>query len=107
MRAVLYALLIVWPAMYGTPASAAGDPDAVAGLIAERCTGCHEVPGYRARWKRADLNAPSFAKIAKNPGVYTPERLRTFLQKPHWPMAQFVLSRRDIENVLAFIGRLQ
>lgn len=107
MRPALCAFLIVCAVIHGRPASAAGDPEAVAGLIAERCTSCHEVPGYRARWTRADLNAPSFAAIAKNPQVYSPDRLRAFLRKPHWPMTQFVLSSRDIENVLAFIDRLR
>ncbi len=107
MRSILLILLVAGlVAVKGASAVAAGDPEAVTGLIADRCTSCHEVPGYKARWERADLNAPSFETIAGNPETYTPERLRSFLQKPHWPMTQFVLSPSDIENIIAFIERL-
>jgi hypothetical protein len=44
--------------------------------------------------------------IAKNQDVYSPARLRAFLQKPHWPMTQFILSPGDIDNILAFIEQL-
>jgi cytochrome c553 len=107
MQAVFYAFLIAWTAIPGTPARAAGDAMAVAGLIAGKCTSCHEVPGYKARRTRAGLGAPSFAKTAKSPDIYSPDRLRAFLRKPHWPMTQFILSSRDIENILAFIDRLR
>jgi cytochrome c553 len=94
-------------AMKGESANAAGDPDAATGLVAEKCTSCHEVPGYKARFERADLGAPPFEEIAKNPDIYTPARLRAFLRKPHWPMTQFILSPSDIDNILAFIERLR
>jgi len=108
MRVIILVLLAAcYVAMSGTSVTAAGNADAATGLIAEKCTSCHEVPGYKARWERADLNAPGFAEIAKNLDVYTPARVRAFLQKPHWPMAQFILSPGDIDNILAFIERLR
>jgi cytochrome c2 len=107
MPTVIFSILTAWFLIGNTiSASAAADPDAVRGLIADRCTSCHEVPGYKARWKRADVNAPSFETIAKSPDVYSPDRLRAFLQKPHWPMTQFILSPRDIDNIVAFIEQL-
>ncbi len=93
--------------LIGAPASAAGDPDAVRGIVAEHCTGCHEVPGYRARHGRAEVGAPSFQSIADQPETYPPDRLAAFLRQPHFPMTQFVLSRSDIDNVIAFIERLR
>lgn len=100
-------LVLCCAVIRGASAGTAGDPRAAAGLIAERCTACHEVPGYRARRERAAVNAPPFEKIAKNPDIYTSARIRAFLRKPHWPMTQFVLSRRDIDNILAFLGQLR
>lgn len=89
------------------PANAAGNPNDARGLIANKCANCHEVPGFKARWERAQLNAPPFKEIANNPDVYTQARLRAFLQKPHWPMTQFILSPKDIDNILAFIRKLR
>ena len=107
-RIAIFVLLLAYSVAVKLPvAAAAGDPDAATGLIADKCTSCHEVPGYKARFDRAHLGAPTFETIAKTPGVYTPARLRMFLQKPHWPMTQFVLSLSDIDNILAFIERLR
>jgi cytochrome c553 len=108
MRVIVLLLLAAGCAAGGgASANAAGDPHAASGLIADRCASCHEVPGYEARWERADVNAPSFEAIARNPDVYTPARVRAFLQKPHWPMTQFILSASDIDNILAFIAELR
>ena len=106
MRIATFVLLVSCCVSLKVPTVAAGDPNAATGLIADKCTSCHEVPGYKARFERADLGAPAFETIAKNPDVYTAERLRTFLQKPHWPMSQFILSPTDIDNILAFIQQL-
>ena len=105
MRSVVLALVMF--VFLDSPANAAGKPEDATGLIAERCANCHKVPGFTARWEQAQLNAPPFLEIAKNPDVYTPARLRAFLQKPHWPMTQFILSPSDIDNILAFIGHLR
>ncbi len=97
LAAALSATSVAW---------AVGDPDLAVGLISERCVACHQVPGFTARNGQTNINAPSFQKIADEPGVYTQERLRTILQQPHWPMGQFVLSQSDIDNILAFFDRL-
>ena len=88
------------------PALAAGDPEKAKGLIAETCAQCHPVPGYESDASAAMLEAPSFPALARAPGTYTPERMTEFLRQPHWPMKSVVLSRRDIENLLAFIAAL-
>ncbi len=87
-------------------ALAAGDADAAKGLIVEHCIECHAVPGYGAH-SLATVDAPAFDSIATAPETYTEARLRAFLQRPHWPMAQFRLSPKDIENVLAFIEKMR
>jgi len=108
MRTIfLVSLIAGWAAVAATPAHAVGDPDAVAGLIAERCANCHRVPEYPHKFERPDLNAPSFEEIAADPRTYPPERMRTFLTRPHWPMTQFVLSHKDIDDILAYIDRMR
>lgn len=89
------------------PALAAGDPDAARGIVAEYCTACHVVPGYRPRHERASINAPSFQSIANQPESYTRARLAAFLRQPHYPMKKFTLSPRDVENLIAFIESLR
>ncbi len=99
----LFTALWLFPILaWSTGASAAGDADAAKGLIVEHCIECHAVPGYGAE-SLPTVDAPSFDAIAAAPETYTPARLRSFLQKPHWPMGQFRLSPKDIDNVLAFI----
>lgn len=108
MRIIIFSVIMACClAGNGGSASAAENAGSIRGLIADRCTSCHEVPGYQARWERADLNAPSFDSIARNPEVYTPARLKAFLQKPHWPMTQFILSQGNIDSILVFIEQLR
>lgn len=99
-------LLSVLCALSAAPALAAGDPDAIKGLLAERCADCHASPG-RGASPATGLPAPSFTTIANDPDVYPEERLRAFVQQPHWPMTAFILSRSDINNVLAYVAVLR
>ena len=85
---------------------AAADPNSVKGLVADNCSRCHFVPPYNKSGLKS-LNAPPFKEIANNPGVYTEARLRTFLQKPHYPMEPIILSARDIDNLIAFIQSMR
>ena len=101
MICVLAVLLVAAPAL------AAGDALKAKGLIAETCAQCHAVPGYESDASAAMLEAPSFPAIARAPGIYPPERMTAFLRQPYWPMSSVVLSRRDIENLLAFIAALR
>ena len=88
-------------------AQAAGDPAAAQPIVAEHCVNCHEIPGYEAPHGRAPVDAPPFQTIADQPQVYTVERLRSFLAKPHFPMTKFILSSSDIDNLTAFIELLR
>ncbi len=89
------------------PGLAAGDPDAVKGLLADQCADCHAIPGYSDSKPATGLPAPSFKVMANDPTIYTEERLRAFLQKPHWPMTGFILSPSDVDNILAYLTTLQ
>ncbi len=85
---------------------AAADPNSVKGLVADNCSRCHFVPPYNKSGLKS-LNAPPFKDMANKPDVYTEARLRTFLQKPHYPMEPIILSTRDIDNLIAFIQSMR
>jgi mono/diheme cytochrome c family protein len=104
MRAIL---LIVVLSLSAVPALAAGDPDAVKGLLADHCAACHAIPVAGAKQPVTGVPAPAFAVIANDRAAYPEARLRAFLQKPHWPMTGFTLSPSDIDNVLAYLATLR
>jgi mono/diheme cytochrome c family protein len=86
---------------------ALADANDVRGLIKERCIACHAVPGFSQEGRSRSLVAPGFAEIANKPDVYPHERLRKFLSRPHFPMRQFSMSDRTIEELIAFIQTLK
>lgn len=105
-RILVYAVLAVASVTFDASlANTAGNPDAAKGLVAEHCSECHAVPGYSAQGLPT-VEAPSFQAIADAPGTYTEHRLRRFLRQPHWPMEQFRLSPRDIDNIVAYLKSL-
>jgi len=93
--------------MLPTPAIAGGDANAAKGIVVEHCVACHEVPGYASKAGTVKLDAPSFVTIANNTQVYDPEKLKSELRQPHWPMQQFILSERDVDNLITFIESLR
>lgn len=101
----ILAVLSIW-VFAATPAHARGDAHAAKGIVAEHCAGCHAVPGIR-KSGLPTLEAPSFQAIADDRVAYPRERLRAFLQKPHFPMRSLILSPSDIENLLAYIEGLR
>jgi len=103
---ILVSLALVIVPVAALPAQAAGDPEAAKGLVADRCSQCHAVPGYSAQGLPT-VEAPSFQAIADDPSTYPEQRLRTFLLQPHWPMAQFRLSPGDIDNIVAYVESLR
>lgn len=101
-------VMLLFAAMtFSTHVSAGGDADAAKGIVVEHCVACHEVPGYVSQAGTANLDAPSFVTIANDTKVYDPEKLKTLMRQPHWPMQQFILSERDVDNLLAFIESLR
>ena len=73
------------------------------GRLAQRwCASCHVVaPDQR----EASADAPPFATIAKMPG-FDAQKVAFFLLEPHPKMPTMALSRRDAEDITAYMGRL-
>jgi len=63
--------------------------------LSERwCSECHAIDTFR--------KAPSFAAIAAKPAVTT-DMIASFLLLPHATMANLPLSRKDAQDIAAFI----
>ncbi len=88
--------------MAPVPAHAAGDRAAGLQLVRQWCTSCHQV---EAGGHRNEV-APAFMSIANNP-LKTPDKLRNWLIAPHPPMPNFNLSRRAIDNIIAYLASLK
>ncbi len=101
------ALSLVGGAAHAEDALPAGRAEAAKPLIAEQCVKCHVVPGFPADRVQPAVNAPSFEEIAANPARYPDSQIAAFLRQPHYPMKGFVLSKRDIANIIAFIRSLR
>ncbi len=84
-----------------------GDARAARPLIAEHCIKCHLVLGFPRDKLQPAVKAPPFHVIANDPQRYPDQALRAFLRKPHYPMQGFVLSKRDIDNIIAFLHTLR
>ena len=101
------AMSLLGGAAHAGEALPAGRAEAARPLIAEQCIKCHVVPGFPADKVQPAVNAPSFAEIAANPARYPDSQIAAFLRQPHYPMKGFVLSRKDIANIIAFIHSLR
>ncbi len=97
--AVLLMPLLLAPTV--SPARAAGD-SVEGGRIAQRwCSTCHLVAPNR----RGGDAAPPFVALANNPAK-TESYLKNWIANPHPPMPNFNLSRRDIDDLTAYIRSL-
>jgi mono/diheme cytochrome c family protein len=85
------------------PAASAADAENGQRLATRWCAECHVVtPDQR----HASADAPPFATVAQMPG-FNAERLAFFLLNPHPKMPDMNLSRRDAEDIAAFIASLR
>ncbi len=83
-----------------SPGGGAAADAANGGVIAERwCAHCHAVA---PRPQRSDAGPPSLAQIGRNPAMDA-GALAAFLMTPHPRMPDMSLTRREIEDLLAFI----
>ena len=81
-----------------------GDPAAGRELAEVVCSACHEVPGMQPI-----LDAPgamAFQALADDPAV-TGMALHAFLVGPHPSMPNIVLSREQLDNIIAYILSLK
>lgn len=103
--------MILWTAIFGvvlinTGANAASIGSATGGhvLAEQSCADCHVIAaGVKPRRL---VDAPSFPDLVRDP-KFTPFRLRSFLQTPHQVMPNFILSTRDVDDLVAYLLRLQ
>lgn len=83
--------------------AAAADPDAGLSLAKRWCSSCHAVDPNP---ERAPVDGvPSFRAIASLPN-YEPGWVGAFIQNPHPPMPDLSLSKRDIDDITAYLDRL-
>jgi len=87
-----------------TGAFAAFAQDAANGQhLAQRwCTECHAIETVRTRVNRA----PPFAAIAAKPDI-SADMIASFLRLPHATMPNFPLSRKDAQDLAAFIMEMK
>lgn len=106
-KRIFAALLAAGWALVAAPASAADKPPIESierghAIAKQWCISCHVVE--RAGGRGTDA-APPFAKLADD-GV--PEaRLKAFMANPHPPMPNMSLTRRDMDDLAAYILNLR
>ncbi len=81
-------------------AHAAGDPLDGERIAQRWCSGCHLV-GQRGRGG-GGAPAPAFVALANNPAK-SENYLKTWITNPHPPMPNFNLSRRTVDDLVAYI----
>jgi mono/diheme cytochrome c family protein len=100
VRAALFATAICLAAV--SAASAAGDAQSGQRLAERWCAACHVV----ARSGSGSDTAPPFAEIAARK-PFDEGMLRAWLTAPHPPMPNPSLSRREIDDVIAYLASLR
>jgi len=93
--------LVMVLAAFGAPAWAA-DADNGKRLAQRWCASCHIVEPNQ---QQASADAPPFAGISRVPG-FSAQRVAFFLLDPHPKMPAMALSRRDAEDIAAYIAVL-
>jgi mono/diheme cytochrome c family protein len=91
------------PVRAQTPAQTLGDPLRGRALARSWCANCHVVD--RSESGRAADYAPPFPAIAYDRAM-TPDRLRGWMTGGHTRMPNLNLSRRDIDDLIAYIQSL-
>jgi mono/diheme cytochrome c family protein len=99
LSVVALALIIVMRAAPGLSQGAADDGKRTAETW---CSSCHLVDGVGT----AIDGAPPFRAVANDPAK-TSSFLRTWLTDPHYPMPNLELSRRQIDDLVAYIESLR
>jgi mono/diheme cytochrome c family protein len=88
------------------PVSAGESGDSRAGrqLAETWCSNCHVIGPMQERG--TSYGAPTFESIARMTSI-TPMALRVFLQTPHSRMPDLRLSRKEIDDIVAYILSLR
>ena len=93
------ALLLLASSAYA--ATVPGDPEAGRTLVTNSCTSCHAPSGTT----RASDQAPPLSFLAKD-NKANPRWVRGWLMDPHPPMPGIMLSRKQIDDVIAYLGTI-
>lgn len=93
--------LLICAAFLWIGAAKAGDADAGRKIAEQWCVACHTVSADAA----ARDTAPPFSVIARDP-AYDRDRLLQVLSDPHPPMPQIHLSRKQLDDIIAYLGAL-
>ena len=87
----------------GAPAAyaAAGNADAGRLLVTQSCSSCHAVDAALT----ATDGAPPLSAVAKT-NKERPAWIRGWLIDPHSPMPRIMLSRQQIDDIIAYLSSL-
>lgn len=103
MRPFLLSLALAAAAPSAWAQTVSGDPLLGERLAQQQCAECHLLRGAA----RATVSGvPAFHSVANDPHV-TELGLRAFLSTPHYRMPDIVLTRREIDNLIAYIMSLK
>ena len=90
-----------------TAAHAAGDVAAGKKVAHAVCAQCHDVSDDpRPLPRREKGMPPAFIAVAQDPAL-TDERLREFLHLPHGEMDHLLITRKDADDVTAYVLSLR
>lgn len=103
-RSIALALLALIAAGRAPVQAQSGDEAAGLSLALRNCAICHVVAGRQTG--PVPVGVPTFAQIARMPST-TALSLSAFLQTPHPPMPDLVLTRREIADVVSYILSLR
>jgi len=96
------AILAVYALAAGATPGTTADADNGQQLAQRWCASCHVVaPDQR----EASADAPPFASIARMPD-FNAQKVAFFLLEPHPKMPAMALSRRDADDLAAYIAKL-
>lgn len=94
-------LLCLLPLILFAGTAAAADPEAGHKLAKRWCVECHDIEG-----NTTNDRVPGWRQIV-NERKRTAEHIRAFLIRPHGEMPPIQLSRREIDDLIAYIETLK
>ena len=101
MRLATLALLAVALGYAPAAVAAAGNVDAGRLLVTRSCSSCHVVDAALT----ATDGAPPLSAVAKT-NKERPAWIRGWLMDPHPPMPSIMLSRQQIDDIIAYLSSL-
>jgi mono/diheme cytochrome c family protein len=99
MRFAIPLLLTALASNLASAQTVPGDREVGERLARSQCAECHAMPGAPTT---AASGIPSFRAMAGDPRL-TELALRAFLQLPHDRMPNIILSRQEIDHLVAYI----